>query len=189
MKVYSFNVHYSSSYLLNIPLKKKIKSSFWKNCKQTCWPLNTSMKPRLLLAFLQNMYSLLLSLRLNYRNWQGGEKRKRTEVQGKWKQETEAVLDAHIIATKLSIIFLSREMFSFHLSQQMHFFDNVGIQQKKHLKVIKAQLDTNSVLAFCTNSIPPGCIFKKEYAILPKIQRNWRVFYFYFFNVFYEVLT
>lgn len=119
----------------------------------------------------------------------GWEKKKRTEVQGKWKEETEAVLDAHIIATKLSIIFLSREMFSFHLSQQMHFFDNVGIQQKKHLKVIKAQLDTNSVLAFCTNSIPPGCIFKKEYAILPKIHRNWRVFYFYFFNVFYEVLT
>lgn len=84
------------------------------------------------------------------------------EVQGKWKQVTEAFLDAQIIATKLSTIFLSRKMFSFHLSQQMHFFDNVGIQQKKHLKVIKTQLDTNSVLAFCTNLIPPGCIFKKE---------------------------
>lgn len=34
----------------------------------------------------------------------------------------------------------------------MHFFNNVGIQQKKHLKEIKAQLDTNSVPAFCTNS-------------------------------------
>ena len=70
-----FNVHYSSSHLLNILFKKKIKSSFWKNCKQTCWPLNTSMKPCLLLAFLQNVYSLLLPPRLNYKNWQGGEKK------------------------------------------------------------------------------------------------------------------
>lgn len=33
----------------------------------------------------------------------------------------------------------------------MHIFNNVGIQQKEHFKVIQAQLDANSIPAFYIN--------------------------------------
>lgn len=33
----------------------------------------------------------------------------------------------------------------------MHIFNNVGIQQKEHLKVIQTQLDANSIPAFYIN--------------------------------------
>lgn len=73
-------------------------------------------------------------------------------------------------------------MFSFHLSQQMHFFDNVGIQQKKHLKVIKPQLDTNSDPAFCTNSqYPLGTYSRRKRQFYSRSKETGGFFFFFFF--------
>jgi hypothetical protein len=54
----------------------------------------------------------------------------------------------------------------------MHFLNKIGIQQKKHLKVIKAQLDTNSVPVFCINSKHPLTAHSRSKHWLLKTPQN-----------------
>lgn len=150
IKVHFFHTHYSGSYLLNILFLKKSKAAFERTVDFLASEyISESMS---IADFLIKYKFSSVATEVNYnKKWWGAGVEKRTEFQEKWKQRTEIFLDRHIIATKLSTIHLLRTILYFHLSQQMHIFNNVGIQQKEHLKVIQAQLDANSIPAFYIN--------------------------------------
>lgn len=60
----------------------------------------------------------------------------------------------------------------------MHFFNNADIQQKKYLKAIKAQLDTNSVPAFYINSeYPLGAYIQEGMGNLIQDPKKLEVFF------------
>lgn len=63
----------------------------------------------------------------------------------------------------------------------MHYFNNVGIQQKKHLTAIKAPLDANSVPAFHRNpEYPLGAHIQEGTGNFTEDPKKLEIFFYVF---------